>query len=249
LKALVIEDNDGALKALKRDLKEFCPNIDVVDSSSSVEGAIALIDSNTSIQLLFLDVELEGGTCFDILKRINYKQYKIIFITAFSEYAIKAFRYSAIDYLMKPIKEEELIEAVNRVEVIDDSQIEKQKIELLLENLSSSDKYTKIALTNSDGTYIVNIEELVYIEANGNYTKVYLKNEKKSLLISKTLKFFEKLLQNLGFIRPHHAYIVNSTFIRKYVNKDGSYLILKDGTHVPVSQRKKQDILSYINSL
>lgn len=248
MKALIIEDNEGALKALKRDLKEYFPSINVVGSSSSVEEAIKLIEENDSVQLLFLDVELRGGTCFDILKRINYKEYKIIFTTSFSEYAIKAFRYSAIDYLMKPLIKKELIEAISRVEVLGNKLAEQKKIESLLENVSSEDRYTKIALTNSDGTYIVNLEELVYIEANGNYTKVYIKGEKKYLLISKTLKYFEKMLQGGGFLRPHHTYIVNSTFIRKYVNKDGSYLILKNGTHIPVSQRKKQDVLLYINS-
>ncbi len=245
MRVVIVEDNFSALNSLKRELSEVYPLIEVVNEVKTVDEAITIINE-TDFELLFLDVELPDGNCFDILKRIDYKKYKIIFTTAFSEYAVNAFRFCAIDYLLKPLKTSELKEAIEKA-TAQNKDDEALKVETLLVNQTVENK--KIALTNSDGTYIVELNEIIYIEADGNYVKVYVKGEKKYFLISKTLKHFDKLLTNQGFIRVHHAFIVNVEFIRKYVSKDGSYIILKNKVNVPVSQRKKSKLVTLINNV
>ena len=239
----IVEDNEGARKGLERDLAELFPSFTLVGYAENVIQAIELF-KNKEIYLVFMDVNLPDGTCFDILQRLDYKKYKIIFTSAYDKYAINAFRYSAVDYLMKPIKVDEFKEAINKVITLN----ENQNIETLLDNASEIETPKKLALTNSDGTYVIELADLVYIEANGNYSNVYIKNQDRPLLISKTMKSFESLLKNGSFIRTHHTFMVNTNHIHKFVSKDGGYLILKNGKDIPVSQRKRADIVKFIET-
>ncbi len=244
MKVAIIEDNEGALKSLKRDLADFYPNLDIIGHKSTVSEGIEYLKT-CDAELLFMDVNLPDGTCFDILQRIDYKRFKIIFCSAYDKYAINAFRYSAVDYLLKPIKVDELKEAMSKV--LNDN--EQSTINVLLENAKQIERPKKMALTNSDGTYIIEITNLIYIEANGNYSNVFTTEREKYLLISKTMKSFESLLKNGEFMRVHHTYIVNMNHVLKFVSKDGGYLILKNGTNIPVSQRKRPEIVKYLDSL
>ncbi len=245
IKAIIIEDENQAIIALKQELSANCPGIEISGEASTIASAIDLIHS-VKPKLIFLDIQLKDGSGFDLLEQLGTYNFKVIFTTAYSQYALKAIKISALDYLLKPIDTEELITAVKKAT---SSTIESSKLKLqnFVQNNSVKPLHKKLALHTSKGIFLYKLESIVRLQSEGNYTGIYFSNGKKEI-VAKILRDFEELLENLGFVRIHHSHIINLTHLESYINKDGGYVILLNKTTLPVSKRKKSALLSLLNN-
>ena len=239
IKAVIIDDISEAITVLKADLENYCVNIEVIGSADGVVSGAKLI-KELKPDLVFLDIQMKDGTGFDLLEILNEVNFKLIFTTASDEYAVKAFKFSAVDYLLKPIDPDELMDAVSRVEGQDKPA---QRIDLLRENFV---KAKRIALNTLEKIHIVNVEEILRCESNINYTMFYFTDNSK-LLVTKTLKEFDNLLSGHNFIRVHQSHLINTNFIKEFLKSDG-VIVMRDGTKVPVSTRKKQVLMDMISN-
>lgn len=241
LKTLIVEDEARGRNALKAMLNDI-PRINLIGESPDVEDAILKIQLHNP-DLVLLDIEMPYKNGFDLLAALPNRTFDVIFTTAYDSYAIKAIKFSAIDYLLKPIDPEELIIAINKT-------AEKRKkiqhqpqlqINNLLENLKAINKQNfKLSLPTSDGAIYVPIDEIIRCESDTNYTNFYFKNEERPTIVSKTLKEYEELLTDFGFCRVHHSHLVNLKFIKKYIKGEGGTVVMADDTEVEVSRRKKE---------
>jgi len=237
IRAIIIDDIAEARAVLKSDLENYCPSIEVVGEAEGVVTGAKCINE-LKPDLVFLDIQMKDGSGFDLLEILPIKNFKLIFTTASDEYALKAFKFSAVDYLLKPIDPDELMEAVNRVEHQEKAS---ERISLLKENLAHP---KRIALNTLDKIHIVQVAEIVRCESSVNYTMFYFTDDTKSL-VTKTLKEFDQLLSDHDFIRVHQSHLINVKFIKGFTKSDG-YIFLKDGTKIPVSTRKKQVLMDMI---
>jgi two-component system LytT family response regulator len=240
--AAIIEDEPKNAALLKKMLHMYCPQVNVCGDANSVENAIKLI-KNSNPDLVFLDVEISGGNAFNLLDILKPIKFDIIFITAYDSYLLKAIKYSALDYLFKPLNIKELIAAVSKS--ID--KIHKQKIsdrnELLLENLLAPKLPSTIALPTPFGFDFVAISNIIRCEARGSYTILFA-NDKKSYTVSKTLKEFEELLPADTFFRAHHSHLVNLDFIQKYHRGKGGTIEMIDKSIIPLAARRKNEFIN-----
>jgi len=247
LKAIIVDDEERSRKNLKALVDEFCKNVEILHTVKSVDEGIAAIELHRP-DLIFLDIQMQRETGFDLLKKIDKIDFEIIFTTAHAEYAIDAIKFAAIDYLLKPIDLNDLKLAIARVEKKMIKTDYKEQFEILLHNFRSdnSDNY-KIAIPASDGLIFINMKDIVFCEAMSNYTKIHTKDGKNHV-VAKTLKEYDSILTNYYFFRVHHSYIVNLNEIKKYVRGDGGYLIMNNDASVGVSQRKKDAFLKKIDN-
>ncbi len=243
MKALIIEDEPQAISALKHEIKLNCSEIISIETAQSVKNGINKI-KNFKPDLIFLDIQLSDGLGFDILKKITKINFKIIFTTAYSEYAIQAIKFSALDYLLKPINSNELKLAVKKASIQNQKDID-YKVAAFLHNQNALNK--KIAIQTTNGVFIHEISTIIKCLSNGNYTQIYLTNGKK-ILISKTLKDFEELLTPFNFERIHHSHLINLNHLISFNNKDGGYVIMSDNSTLAVSQRKKSSFLKRLEN-
>lgn len=248
MRAILIDDEQSARSSLKADILEYCPEISLVGEADGVQKGIAAI-RELKPELVFLDVEMGDGTGFDLLEALAPVSFQVIFTTAHDTHAVKAFKYSAVDYLLKPVDADELVAAVKKLDRVADQQLLQASLKALLENARpSSRELQKIVINSSDGHYVLDIREIVRFEAERNYTRVILEKE-KPLLVAKTLKHFEDLLQGQKFERIHQSHLISVQHIRKYIPRDGGYVVLSNGDNVPVAQRKKTELLALLESL
>lgn len=246
MKAIIIEDESQAIVALKSELSINCPEVEVIGTATSIKTALELI-KNVSPEIIFLDIQLKDGTGFDFLDALNEFNFSIIFTTAYSEYALNAIKVSAIDYLLKPIDSDELIDAVNKAKknnlkgnnLVKQSEVRNVKVDVLTK---------KIAIQTSKGISLYQLDSIIRLQSESNYTAIYHSNGKKEI-VAKILREFEKSLSNLGFARIHNSHIINLNHLQSYISKDGGYVILSDKTTLPVSKRKKSALLSLLNNL
>lgn len=246
MKALIIEDESRAISALKAEIKRHCPQIEIVDTAKTVMSGIKKI-RETKPDLIFLDIQLTDGLGFEILEATNSIDFKIIFTTAYSQYAIKAIKFSALDYLLKPIDAEELKLAVKKASLSSKKEIY-QKMENFIQNQQSQNQQKRIALQTHEGYFLHELNTITRCNSEGNYTSIYFNNGKR-LLVAKTLKEYEQLLTGYGFERIHNSHIINLNYLVSYINKDGGYVVMKDKTTLPVSQRKKGQLLKILEAL
>ena len=244
MRALIIDNDSNIRSGLHELLQVFCPEVSAIHEANSVKNginAIALYNPD----IVFLDVELDDGTGFDLLSQLPTYTFQLIFITAHDKYAINAFRFSAMDFLLKPIDPSELQRSV--VKAIKNIKNDPGKqLAFLLEQMNNKQELPKkIILKDIHKTYYVKIEEILYCEADGIYTKFVLINQ-QPILVSKNLKEYEGLLEPLGFVRTHHSFLVNPDKIRMFDKSEGGMLILEEGTNIPVSQRKKDAVLKLL---
>jgi len=243
MKTIIIDDEKNATIILESIIRKHCPELNIVSIEYNADSGITAIEKHNP-DLIFLDVELQKGTGFDILERtINY-DFDVIFTTAYDHYAIKAIKYSAIDYLLKPIDVNELIAAVKKLKE------EKQNNSLLaIKNLLSNLKETKkkLSISNTEGTSFIEVCDIVRCEADVNYTHFFLKDGQK-LTASRTLKEFASILSEQNFIRTHQSHLVNPSHVKKFLKlEDG--LLMSDGKVVEVSTRRKTEVLSLLSKL
>ena len=245
MKTIIIEDEEQAVSALLADLKKHCPELEVVGTTGSVEEGIELI-RHSNPQLVFLDIQLSDGLGFDILETFKNSNFKIIFTTAYSQYAIKAIKFSALDYLLKPINSKELKIAVEKA-IQSDNETNQSQLENFIRNQNLLNPNKKIAFQTSQGVFLHELQTIIRCNSEGNYTSIYFTNGKR-LLIGKPLKEYEDILSGFGFERIHHSHIINLNHLVSYLNKDGGYVILSDNTSLPVSSRKKSQLLKILEN-
>ncbi len=244
MRAILIEDIEEVRIGLRKLIVESCPEVEIVGEADSVVAGSKLI-REVSPDLIFLDIELPDGTGFDILD-LTDAPVRVIFTTASDEYAIRAFKYAAIDYLQKPVSAEDLLSAVARAHK--SGPVEKQQMGILKETLNSESVPERIALHTMDRIHLVRVSDIIRCEADGNYTMFYIKN-RAALLVAKTLKEYDKLLSGNKFMRVHQSHLVNLDEIREYVKTDGGYLLMNDGNDVAVSTRKRSEVLARLDRI
>jgi two-component system LytT family response regulator len=241
VKALLIDDEERATDALRLMIEKFIPEISQVAVCNDARLAAQMIH-NFQPSLVFLDIRMPYLTGFDILNQIPGKEFKVIFTTAYNEFAVKAIRFSAFDYLLKPIDIEELIMAVKRFMQSDENYSHQQALlQNIMYNMKAPDTSgLRLALPTREGIYFVTADEIIRCEALGNYTKFYLQNNRQ-FIISKTLGEYEEMLVPHQFIRTHKSHLVNRSFI-SFIDHEG-FIVLKDSTKVEVSRRRKEEVL------
>ncbi len=241
IRTVVIDDELNGRNIIKSFVEKYCTGIEVIAEADSVASGLDCITENNP-DLVFLDIQMQDGTGFDLLEKLPKRNFKLIFVTSFDHYAIKAFKFSAVDYILKPVDPDQLIAAVEKVKAMAPAETVESKIDVLISNITSLEK---IALPASDGIRFIKISEIIRCESDNNYTLFYLTTKEK-ILVSKTLKDFELLLSGSKFYRVHKSHLVNLKFIAKYIPGEGGYLILEDGSHVDVSRRKKEGLLKIL---
>ncbi len=242
--AIIIEDEAKSRASLSAKLSEYCPSVKVVaEAEDGVEGK-AMIETYAP-QLVFLDIEMPRLNGFEMLNAIPEKKFNVIFTTAYDHYAIQAIRYAAFDYLLKPVDVEELKTAVGKLAGINAGVIDMQSKLLHEKMLYPMKQLNKLAVPTLEGIMFYNINDIVQLEANRNYTNIFFIDRSK-ITASKTLKEFEELLPADVFFRAHHSHIINLGYIKRYIKGDGGQIELQTGVYVDVSRRKKEEFLKAI---
>ena len=245
--AIIVDDEQDSRETLKRFTQKYCPQVTILAECSDIEEAkIAILKHKP--QLVFLDIEMPRGNAFDLLEQWGEIDFEIIFITAFSQYAVQAFTLSAAHYLLKPLDIEELEKAVIAV----GEQIqEKQKVnraEILLQNIAAiHNQNRKLVLPLMEGLEIVKMSEILYCEADDNFTKFYFTDGRK-LMICRNLKFYESALDSFGFFRIHRSHIINLEYIKRYVKGKGGSVIMEDGKEILVANTKKGELIKRLRA-
>jgi two-component system, LytTR family, response regulator len=248
IKALIIDDEKKARETIRNMVNLYCSNLEIVGEAEEIKTAEQLIGS-LKPDLVFLDIKMPNGSGFDLLTRLGNVDFRVIFITAYAEYAIKAFKFSAIDYILKPINPDELIASVNKVQTLAEKESLNERLEAFISNMAGiSRDIKKIVLKTSDSIHVINVRDIIRCEADGNYTCFYLINDKK-ILVSNTLKEYDEMLAPYRFFRTHQSHLVNIDHIERYEKKSGGFLVMKDRSEVPVSVRKKEVLLSFLDKI
>jgi len=246
MKAILIDDMPQALQVLRADIEDIAPEIEIIGTADSVVSGAKLLMKEQP-DLLFLDIQLGDGTGFDILEILPDINFKIIFTTASDEYALRAFRFAAVDYLLKPIDLDELKSAIQRAQ----SQLEttSERLDVLKETFRKPDELpNRMCLHTQEKIEVVDIQDVVRCESSDNYTIFYFENGQK-LMVTRTLKNFEKQLEKHQFFRSHQSHLVNLKYLQSFVRTEGGYLLLKNGDQVPVSVRKRAELMGILEGM
>jgi len=250
--AILIDDDANLRAGMRQLLSMYAPEINVLGEAESVQTGVEAINLFQP-QVIFLDIQLSDGTGFDLLEKLAEMNGKIssqvVFITAHEQYAIKAFRFSALDFLLKPVDPEELQKVIYKIKNVLAKSDNYAHIDLLLENIRRKvDNFKRIALSTSDGIHLFEISDIIRCESEDNYTKFFIKNN-KPILISKTLKEYEELLTEHGFERIHQSHLINLAYLKSYIKRDGGYVVMADNSNLPISQRKKERLQELLKTL
>lgn len=246
IKAFIIDDIEQARITLKKDLEDYAPDVEVIGEADGVVQAAKMLKT-LKPDVIFLDIQMQDGSGFDLLDILPEIPFKIIFITASDAHAIKAFRYAAIDYLLKPVDPDELKVSIAKLK--EQYFNESDKYNLLSESLKNpANRHKRIALHAVDKIQIMDVEEILRFESKNNYTIITFRNN-QPMLVSRTLGEFEEMLSDQGFIRVHHSFLVNVSYVREFKKSDGGFCVMSDGFEVPVSVRKKQEVLKILENL
>jgi len=247
MKAIIIEDERHNRENLLQMVTGNCPDIEVVAvCSSAAEGRNRILELHPD--LIFLDIEMPGGNGFSMLENLARIDFEVIFVTAFDYYGIKAIKFSALDYLLKPVDPKELTAAVEKAKEKILQKQENLRLKNLLENNFRSPVDKMLALSLSDKVEFIEIATIVRCESDGNYTTFHLKNGEK-LLISKTLKEYDELLSPYGFLRVHQSHLINLKEIKSFIKTDGGYIKMKDGSLVSISRQRRESVLQVLQKL
>ncbi len=244
INAVIIDDEKDSIDTLKWKLENYCPDVNVVASFENPAEGIGYLKTNPP-QLLFLDIEMPMLTGFDVLEEIGRDiSFDIIFTTAYDNFGIQAVKFSALDYLLKPVQNKELKDAIDKHLKKTQHKVPNEQIEALLNNVQAErkGKRGRIALTSRESIEFVDPHEIIVCEASSNYTSVYLSDGRKRV-ISKTLKEFEDLLVPFDFFRPHNSHLVNLARVKEFIRGDGGYLVMENKMKIPVSKNKREELL------
>lgn len=245
IKAIIVDDEISAIESLKWEIERFCKDIEISDSFTDPKDAISAINY-LKPDCVFLDIEMPEMDGFQLLKSLEYRDFELIITTAYDNYAIKAFKESAIDYLLKPIDTDDLLKSVEKIKKNKEKNSLGSELKKALENIIPKNTINKVSLPLSGKTVYVNSEDIIYCKSDGNYSEVFLKGSQSEVL-SKKLKEVEQLIHNSNFFRVHNSYLVNINYIKEFVKSDGQYLVLEQGVSIPVSRSKRAALLELLN--
>jgi two-component system LytT family response regulator len=245
-KVLIIDDENPTREFIRKMLESFDLNLEIYTDGENVQSGIEAIE-RIKPDIVLLDIQMPDGNGFDVLKSVAHKQFEIIFITAFQEFAVQAIKFSALDYILKPIDAEELRNAVTNALQLLTHKKEEHQLQALQNNIQPHLK-RKLVLKTQESIFVVEIDDIVHCEADKNYTFFYL-NDGKKILVSKTLKDYDTLLSGLQFFRVHQSHLINLNCVERYDKHDGGSVILKDGTAVPLSPAKKEQFFKSLDQL
>lgn len=248
IKAIIVEDEKMSRETLRRMLEKYCPSVEVVAEADGYRKGLEQI-RKFDPDVVFLDIQMPDGSGFRLLEELDDITFEIIFTTAFDQFAIKAIKYSALDYLLKPIIPQDLVDAVKKVEKKRSEIRKKRNLDVLVENVHGQEENSqKIILSTAEMIHVINVDDIIRCESDNYYTYFFFTDGRK-LLVSKTLKENEELLSNHNFIRPHKSHLVNVKYIKSFIRQEGGYIIMTDGSKIPVSRRKKDKIMETLFNL
>ncbi len=247
IKAIIIEDEFDLRELNRRLIQNNFNNIEVVGEADSVEGGIELIQKEKP-DLVLMDIEIKGGTGFNILQRVKPYSFKLVVITAFNQFAIKAIKFSAIDYILKPVNESEFVSAIeNALKFIEPSHMEQQMANFI-DLYEKKVQAKKIILRTSEAVHVIDISEIEYCKSDNSYTTFFLSAGEK-IMVSKPMKEYEEILVECSFFRPHQSFLINLNAVKRIDKTDGGFVVLKNGSEIPISSRRKQMINDMLNHL
>ncbi|MEZ4796555.1 MAG: LytTR family DNA-binding domain-containing protein [Flavobacteriaceae bacterium] len=244
IKAIIIDDEFNAIKNLKWEIENFCDDIEICDTFTNPKEAISAINY-LKPDCVFLDIEMPEMDGFQLLSNLSFRDFDLIITTAYDNYAIKAFKEHAIDYLLKPIDSEDLQKTISRVRKNQHSSTLGEEVKKIIENFTPKSQPKRLALPLIGKTIYVNMDDIIYCKADSNYTEVHMVNNYKETL-SKKLKELEEQTSN-SFFRVHNSYLVNINYIKEFVKNEGLYLVLENGATIPVSRTKKTELQELLN--
>lgn len=245
LKAIIIDDEVRSRESLRQKIISNCADVEIISECENGEQGIVSIEEKKP-DIVFLDVEMPRMNGFTMLQKLSNRNFELIFTTAYDHYAIRAIRFSALDYLVKPIEVDDLKQAINLVKEKRKQNTGNERLEILLHNLmNEKNQSNRIAIPSLEGLQFVEVNDIIYLEAESNYTVVYIKPSQK-ITVSKTLKDFEELLPHNVFIRIHHSYIINKNHVQKYLKGEGGQVIMSNGKTLDVARRKKEEFMKAI---
>ncbi|MBN3036508.1 MAG: response regulator transcription factor [Bacteroidales bacterium] len=237
IRTVIVDDELHCLSALKQLIAKYCPDVVVSGTASSVREAIVKIQ-DVQPQLVFMDIRMPDGDGFQVLERVEYNDFEVIFTTAHKEYALKAFEFSAIHYLLKPVGRKALQEAISRYTGYCNTHMDmSRKIRLVKENIASGHK--KIILPVSAGFEIYETADIIRCQGEGAYTEIFIRGQDRPVIVSQHVGHYEELLVDQGFARVHKKHLVNLNFVSKFMRSGGGYLLLSDGSEIIISDRRK----------
>jgi len=247
-KVIIVDDEEGARESISNILEQYFPEVQVIAKADNIEAAHRKIISY-SPDLVLLDVEMPYGSGFDLLNRFEKVDFDIIFITAYDHYALKAIKYSALDYLLKPVDIDELRAAIKKHQEKPQEELpNRENIQTLMDNLKSEPNGRKIGLPDGGGLIFVNIGDIVRCESEGNYTNIFL-NTGKKILVAKTMGEYEDMFKAENFFRVHRSHLINVNHLEKFVKgSSANYVLLSDGSKADVSRRKKSEFIEYLGA-
>jgi len=244
LRTIIIDDEESVRRTLDKLVKRYCPNVKLVAEADGVESGIKAIKKHHP-DLILLDIKMDDGTGFDLLKQLEPVDFKVIFVTAYDQYAIKAIKFSALDYLLKPVDPDDLTEAVNKAEKLMIDELN-QQLNTLEDNMQTKDRAKKkIILKTFDNIHREKLSDIVYCESNDNYTNFHLLNS-KTILVSTTLKEYDDMLSEFGFFRAHKSYLINLVHIERFEKAEGGAIVLTNEIKLPVASRKKEQLMEML---
>jgi two-component system LytT family response regulator len=248
IRAIIVEDEKMSRETLRRMIEKYCPQVEVVAEAEGYRAGIEAI-RQFEPDAVFLDIQMPDGSGFRLLEEFKEMNFEVIFTTAFDQFAIKAIKFSALDYLLKPIIPQELVNAIEKVEQKQMEARKSKNIEVFLENMKNKEESNqKIVLSTSEKIHVIQVDEIIRCESDNYYTQFFFTNGKR-LIVSKTLKENEEMLSQHNFIRPHKSHLVNVKYIKSFLRQEGGYIMMTDGSKIPVSRRKREKIMDILMHL
>ena len=247
IKAVVIDDELANQEINARLLLEYFPEIQLVGTANSIQGAIDLVKAQKP-DLVLLDIELTDGTGFQLLQQLQPYSFKVVFITGFDSFAIKAIKFSALDYILKPVNETEFQQAIQRaVEAIENKEDNQPQVNILMDSFKHEMQTKKLVLRTSESLHVVDVRDIYFCKSDNSYTTFHLEGNEE-ILVSKSLKDYECLLTEYGFYRAHQSFLVNLNHIKKVDKTDGGFIIMKDKKEIPVSLRQMKKLIELLET-
>jgi two-component system LytT family response regulator len=244
LRTIIIDDEESVRKTLAKLIKKYCPNIKLVAEADGVNTGIRVIQHHHP-DLILLDIKMEDGTGFDLLQKLEPVDFKVIFITAYDQYAIKAIKFSALDYLLKPVDPDDLKMAAEKAEKVLVSEMN-QQLDALADNMQTSDRdKKKIILRTFENIHLVKLNDILYCESDDNYTNFHLLDN-RTILVSNTLKEYDEMLSEFGFFRAHKSFLINLIHMDRFEKAEGGFIVLKNEIKIPVASRKKEQLMEML---
>jgi len=247
MNAIIVDDEKHCREVLALLLQKHCPKVSIQAVCPDAATALKELAVHEP-DVLFLDIEMPDMNGFELLEKISEPNFEIIFTTAYNEYAIKAIKHSALDYLLKPVDKDELIQSVKKAQKIRSKKSD-GRVETLLEMLHGKKSLRRFGVSTLEGLIMVNIDDIIFCESDSAYCKLFFREQLKPMVITKTLKEVEEVLQGNDFCRIHHSYVINMKFVERYIRGEGGEVVMMNGAHLPISRTRKQDFLNLFEKI